>query len=212
MTDQTQKNKNRLINAIQNLKDCAFGMSASYMPFCYSYSNDTYNWDERKLDNFINGLVGYAPNCACYDTEFSRPLYLFFSLTIRFISAACNSNEQTFISLCKIAKLTQKSPGLKCAYEYLIEEDKNSISNFFDENAYWKEYHEFVYILDHINHSDFICTINYVLQEFIDNHSLSFFSDTNVINTMIMRINRTSSQITGEFRKRERLTEVADEY
>lgn len=211
MTEQAQKNKDRLFNAIQNLKDCAFGMNASYMPFCYSYLNDTYNWDENKLGEFISTLVGYAPNCVYYHAEFDRSLYLFYSLTIRFISAACNSNEQTFVSLRKIAKVTEKNPGIKSTFEYLIEEQETFINRHFDAETYWLEYREFVDILDKTNYNDFFGTINYTLQKFIDEHSLSLFSDTAVINSMIMRINRTSSQITSEFRRRERLSEVIDD-
>ena len=112
MTDQAQKNKDRLLNAIQNLKDCALGMNAPYMPFCYSCSSETHNWDDKKFGEFIDTLVGYAPNCVYYRPELERPLYLFYSLTIKYISAACNSSEQTFVSLRKIAKVTEKKPGI----------------------------------------------------------------------------------------------------
>lgn len=211
MTDQAQKNKERLFNAIQNLKDCAFGANTSYMPFCYSYSNGEYSWDDKKLDEFVDALVKYASNCVYYRPDFERALYLFYSLTIKFISASCNSDEQTFVSLRKIAKVTEKEPGIKCTYEYLIEEQRAYIDRHFNSEEYWSNYREFIGLLELTNYDDFLGTINYSLQKFIDEHELSLFADTAVINSMIMRINRTSSQITGEFRRRERLSEVSND-
>ena len=211
MTDQAQKNKDRLLNAIQNLKDCALGMNASYMPFCYSCSSETHNWDDKKFGEFIDTLVGYAPSCVYYRPELERPLYLFYSLTIKYISAACNSSEQTFVSLRKIAKVTEKKPGIKCTYEYLIEDDAAYINRHFDADIYWADYREFIGLLEVTSYPDLFGTINYSLQRFIDEYVLSLFSDTALINSMIMRINRTSSQITSEFRRRERVAEVIDD-
>lgn len=209
MSEISEKNKERLFNAIQNLKDCAFGMQASYVPLCYSHDADDLVWDEQKKENFIRDLICFASNKHNYTPDLERPIYLFFDITLKFIAAACRFSEQAFVSLRKIAKVAYKpEPEKKCTFEYLIEAEKVNIDKKFNESTYWSNYDEFITYLIRIDNDLLFSCIKYALEEFVDNRELSAFSDTVAINNMITRVNRTASIILAEMRKRESSLEV----
>ena len=212
MSEISEKNKDRLFNAIQNLKDCAFGMQASYVPLCYSHDGDDLVWDEQKKESFIHDLIRFASNKHNYTPELERPIYLFFDITIKFIAAACRFSEQAFVSLRKIAKVAYKSdPEKKCTFEYLIEAEKEQIDKMFGETTYWSNYSEFITWLIKIDNDLLFACIKYALEEYIDDRALSAFSDTTAINNMITRVNRTASIILAEMRKRESSLEVIND-
>ena len=206
MTEQENKNKERLMKAIDNLRDCVCGMNSSFMTYCCSESNTIFDWDEKKFEDFVGLLCSYAFKSACYHSEFDCMLQKFYSLTIKFIVAACNPNEHTFLSIRKIAKLLEKTPGYKCTYEYLIEAQETAIDEMFTD--YWEMYDEFVKLLVGLEHEDFYETVRFSLQRFVEENSLTLFADTAAINSLSKRIDRVSVQYLGEFRRRTQLTGV----
>ena len=193
----TKTNEEKIFDVIQDLKDSIFGLKNSYVKYCYSETDGSLFWDNKKSEKFIKELLEHAKMTSTYNAQFEGLIVLAFELILKFILHACNFEEQQFVSLRKIIKTTQKeSKEDQSIFEIMVEQQKG----YFDM-VYFDKLQLFSDQIIEVNFDDFYKSCKHAIEAFIDSHNLNSIKNDKVTSELVLRISRLSNITAAEIRK-----------
>ena len=191
-----KSNEEKIFDSIQELKDSIFGLKNSYVNYCYSESNTSLYWDNKKSEDFIQELLGFAKNNDIFEKNFEELIVMAFELSLKFILYACNFEEQRFVSLRKIIYTMKKSNNEEqSVFEIMVENQKE----YFDF-AYLEECETFCQKIIEVDFDAIYKCCKHAIESFIDTKHLNSISNEKATADIVLRINRLSNIITTEMR------------
>lgn len=198
MTKKQYENEQRILKAIQQLKDSLFGMDMSYIDYCYYRGEDVCYLDNEKLESFASELFLNAKNTAMYRPEFESILPSFYKLVIKYIDKACPISDRRFVSIRKIAEVVNKpSADYRCPFDIMIDDLKEMFDLIF-----LSEYSEFSRKIVGIDHESFYRCVKGSVEAFIDSHNLNCLSNDLLTDQTVVKINQLAGRIRVDQRRR----------
>lgn len=209
MENNQAANEKKIFDAIQELKDCIFGLKQTYTDFCYEHTVkdgcSSYMMSTEKLNDFANELSETAKAVRYYNESFDPILPVFFKVTIMFLTAACNPSDWLFVSIRKIGGTVFKTdPDEKSTFDIMVETATPTINDYFTDGLFWKDYELFNASLGGVDLSDFEQCVKRTIERFIDEHELNALGDDVATQNFVARINRTAVTIARDLRRSSR--------
>ena len=198
MKTKMKDNEQKIIDAINNLKDSVFGLHSSYAQFCYSTIDGKWTLDKTKINDFVNGLLIYARQHQKYSDTYENLMTNFFELVVVYIDCVCPIDDQLFVSFRKILNTIKKdSVDSLSTFDVMINDEINS----FDKDFIAK-YEYLTKTIVEADYDSFCSCVKYAINEFVDNNQLNILSDDIATERAIININRLSSKLKFDFQRK----------
>ena len=124
------ENEKKLLKAIQQFKDTAFGLESRYTPYCYEYIDGVRRLNEEKVETFITELEELAKRSSFYTDALTSLIDKFLRVVIRYMDCTFAPYEYKFVSIRKIADTVYKqSLAQVSTFDILITDQKHKIDN-----------------------------------------------------------------------------------
>lgn len=203
MNEKQRENEKKIFDAIQDLKDSIFGLKQSYIPFCFDYSTESgYLLNTEKLNVFSQELAKLARTTKTYDDNFEPVIPLFFIVCIKFLTASCNPSDWLFLSIRKIAKTNDGTEDYPIStFDIMIKNSSVFLKGYYQDGIFWNEYDEFKTLMLEVDKDNFYQCIKNTIETFIDENNLNSLNDDKTTQSLLSKINRTSSVIARELQR-----------
>lgn len=186
------ENKKRVLNAIDLLKDTAFGLGSSYVDYCFSF-NKKQTLDMEKLNSFIDELVTNATRCPEYQPEFEPLMRDGLYMVIVLLSREFAVREYNFLNLMKFVRAWEPNKNTAVSpFDIIIGDRKEQL-----EPAYMERYTRFSTNIAQITKQfdSFYESVHYAMQSFVDSHDLNPLCNEDECSYIMGAIRRATNSV-----------------
>lgn len=188
------ENKQKVLVAIESLKDTIFGLDSSYSSFCFlTDENQKHALDLDKLNLFIDELVNHATQCPEYQPEFEPLMRDGLYMVIVLLSREFSAREYRFDNLLKFTRAFQPNSKTNISpFDIIIGDRKENL-----EPAYIERYTRFSSNIDQIKlqFHDFYGSVHFAMQAYVDAHNLNPLNDDDDCSFMLSTIYQATNNI-----------------
>ena len=191
------ENEKKLLKAIQQFKDTAFGLESRYTPYCYEYVNGVRRLNEEKVGAFVSELEELAKRSSFYTDALTGLIDKFLRVVIRYMDCTFAPNEYKFVSIRKLADTVYKQSSTQnSTFDILITDQRNK----FDRHHY-SLYEDFAKDIVNVDQTAFYRCVKTALDAFVDDHQLNCLHDDEKTAELVARINQYSHRLTTPLRE-----------
>lgn len=191
------ENEKKLLKAIQQFKDTAFGLESKYTPYCYEYIDGLRQLNGEKVDAFIAELEGLAKGNSLYTDALMDLIDKFLRIVIRYMDCTFAPNEYKFVSIRKLADTIYKQSATQnSTFDILITDQRNKLDPY-----HYSLYEDFTKNIVSVDQTAFYRCIKTALDAFVDGHQLNCLHDDKKTADLIARINQYSHKLTTPLRE-----------
>lgn len=203
MDPMQQKHEDEIFQAIQDLKDSIFGLKQPYTPYCYEdIPGQGYVFSPAKTGEFVGQLCALAREVRSYREELEPVLPLFFSMTVRLLSAICGSGDWVFVSFRKIAKTALKSePDEESTLDRIVSSHRHLLDLHFPEGEFWADFDVFSHYMGRVDPDSFYMCVKHTVERYLDCRRLNPLDSPRTTQAITTRIHRLSAAIEQELRQ-----------
>lgn len=201
------ENEKKLLKAIQQFKDTAFGLESRYTSYCYEYIGGVRQLNEEKVEAFITELEELAKRSSFYTDALTSLIDKFLRVVIRYMDCTFAPYEYKFVSIRKIADTVYKQSLTQVStFDILITDQKQKMDPY-----YYSLYENFTKDIVDADQSAFFRCIKTSLDAFVDEHQLNCLHDDQETAELVARINQYSRRLTSPARELPRRVKREDD-
>ena len=190
------ENEKKLLKAIQQFKDTAFGLESRYTPYCYEYVDGIRKLNEEKVEAFIAELEELAKRSSFYTDALANLIDKFLRVVIRYMDCTFAPYEYKFVSIRKIADTVYKQSSTQVStFDILITDQRNKLDRY-----HYSLYEDFTKEIVDADQTAFYRCVKTALDSFVDGHQLNCLHDDTETAELVARINQFSRRLTSPSR------------